>query len=284
MRRLVRVMLVAACAGLFAACAGADPGSEVTSQVVSDPTTQDIVVFAPEGEGPWPVVFALHGIDGAGRDMDELATRLAAAGLVVFAPTFRSDLTTNDGLLQTVLDVECGYRFVRSIAVDHGGDLGQPVTFVGWSMGATLALQAGLTEEIDPSGEIVSCFSEVPRADVIVAVSGCHESFDFPEGALLDFYDPPDWGNESAGVVLVAGDADTRCPARHSRTAAADLRANGHEVELVILEGADHFAPISKEFVRDGVMVEAEDHSAGERTVDAILAAIAAARPSGSGR
>jgi dienelactone hydrolase len=263
---------------LATACGEGDSDYEVTSEVVSHQMTQDILVFEPQAEGPWPVVFALHGQDGSGEDMTEIARRLAREGLVVFAPTYRSDLTTNEGLLDTAVDVECAYRFARSIASEHGGDLNQPVTFVGWSMGATLALQGGLVEEIDPSGEIVSCFPEVPRADVIAAVSGCHYDFDFDEGAVLDFYDPSEWGNEDADVVLLAGDDDTNCPPRHSEGAAAELRSAGYAVELVVLDGADHFAPIFHEYVGDDEMVAVDDSPAGERTVQAILDAIAAAQ------
>ena len=39
------------------------------------------------------------------------------------------------------------------MAADYGGDLDQPVTFVGWSLGATAALGIGLTDNIDPTGE-----------------------------------------------------------------------------------------------------------------------------------
>ena len=262
---------------LAAACGGGDSDYEVTSEVVSDETTQDILVFGPQAEGLWPVVFALHGVDGAAEDLTEIATRLAGEGLVVFAPTYRSDVTTNEGLLETVVDVECGYRFIRSIAAEHGGDLDQPMTFVGWSMGATLALQGGLTEQIDPSGEIVSCFPEVPRADVIVAISGCHYDFEFGEAAVVDFYNPSAWGNEDADVALVAGDADTNCPPRHSEGAAAELRAAGYDVELEVLQGADHYAPVFHDYVNEK-MIDAADDPAGERTVEVILDAIATAQ------
>jgi Prolyl oligopeptidase family len=135
----------------------------------------------------------------------------------------------------------------------------------GWwpIAGTTLALQGGLVEEIDPSGEIVSCFPEVPRADVIAAISGCHYDFDFDEGAVLDFYDPSVWGNEDADVFLLAGDADPDCPPRHSEGAAAELRSAGYDVELVMLDGADHFAPIFHKYVGDDEMVAVDDSSAG---------------------
>jgi acetyl esterase/lipase len=63
--------------------------------------------------------------------MGELATRLARAGMVVFAPTYRSDLTTPDGLSQAGSDIGCGYQFARTTASQHGGDLTQPVTAPG---------------------------------------------------------------------------------------------------------------------------------------------------------
>jgi dienelactone hydrolase len=50
-----------------------------------DGTRQDIHAFGPRGTGTSPVVVALHGIDGSGQDMAEFATRLARAGMVVFA-------------------------------------------------------------------------------------------------------------------------------------------------------------------------------------------------------
>ncbi|MET1002332.1 MAG: prolyl oligopeptidase family serine peptidase, partial [Acidimicrobiia bacterium] len=88
---------------------------------------------------------------------------------------------------------------------------------------------------------------------------------------------PSAWGNEDADVVLVAGDADTNCPPRHSEAAAAELRSAGYDVELEMLQGADHFAPVFHEYV-DGKMIEAPDDPAGEQTVEVILDAIAAAQ------
>ena len=90
------------------ACAcGADESSsdashEVTRQVVSHETTQDILVFAPD-EGSWPVVFAMHGRGGSGEDLAEIARRLAERGFVVFAPSYRTiDTARGD------LSVRCG--------------------------------------------------------------------------------------------------------------------------------------------------------------------------------
>ena len=53
----------------------------------------------------------------------------------MFAPTYGTDIATQEGVDQAGIDAECGYRFARSIAAEHGGDLDQPVTFVGLVLG-----------------------------------------------------------------------------------------------------------------------------------------------------
>jgi dienelactone hydrolase len=271
MRRTIVFLCAAALA--LASCGEDTEGArfQVTSEVVSHGTTQDMLVFAPDAKGPWPVIVAFHGIGGTGEDMAEIATRLAREGTVVFAPTYRTDITTQEGLEQAAVDVECGYRFARSIAAEYGGDLDQPVTFVGWSLGATAALALGLTEEIDPTGKHVSCFSEVPRPDIIVAMSGCHYEY---EGRQLDF-DTSGWGNKEADLVLIAGEKDEECAAWQSQDAATELRSAGYDVDLLILDGANHYAPVFHD-LRDGQFVVVADDPAGERTVEVILDVIAA--------
>lgn len=270
------VVVAAACTDEGSRDAGDEAttsGHEVTSEVVSSDATQDMLVFAPEGEGSWPVIVALHGTNGTAEDMAETATRLAGAGSVVFAPSYRTDIGTRRGLIAAVTDIECGYRFARSIAAEHGGDLDRPVTLVGWSLGAIAAVNVGLTEDIDPTGRFLSCFGEVPRPDVVVGISGCY--YESAEGEQ-DFVEPVGFANEGAAVTLLGGGRDTNCAAWQSDEAAAELRSAGYEVDLVRLEGADHFAPIFHE-ARGAGMVVSSDEPAGDRTVNVILDAVARA-------
>jgi hypothetical protein len=111
-----------------------------------------------------------------------------------------------EGLTQTAVEAECGYRFARRTAAQHGGDLQQPVTLVGLSFGASAALGIGLTEEIDPTGEFVSCFDEEPRPDVVVAISGCHYG-----GGQIDLVDTATWATR--------GRRSASSPARRTRSA-----------------------------------------------------------------
>jgi dienelactone hydrolase len=270
--RRTAVLLFAAVL-VLASCGEDTEGArfQVIAEVVSRETTQDMLVFAPDAKGPWPVIVAFHGVGGTAEDMAEIATRLARGGAVVFAPTYWTDISTQKGLEQAAIDVECGYRFARSIAAEHGGALDLPVTFVGWSLGATAALALGLTEEIDPTGEHVTCFSEVPRPDIIVAMSGCHYEY---EGRQLDF-DTSGWGNKEADLILIAGEKDNECAAWQSQDAAAALRSAGYDVDLVMLQGANHHAPVFHDLQDDQFVVVADD-PAGERTVEVILDAIAA--------
>jgi dienelactone hydrolase len=273
MAPLVRVGTTVLCTALLAVgCGGRDARSgesSVTSQVVSDATTQDIHVFAPQGTGTSPVIVALHGIDGSGQDMGEFATRLARAGMVVFAPTYRSDLTTPDGLSQAETDIVCGYRFARTTASQHGGDLTQPVTALGWSLGADFVVLGGLSPGPSPDGP---CPGDTTPPDVVVGISGCYYEY---EGKPITWFDDvSSWGNKGADFYLLAGDKDTTCPAWQSQKLASALRAAGYHVELIRLTGADHYAPIFHD-VRNGQFQVVTDDAAGQRAVQVVLDAIA---------
>ena len=115
-------------------CGDADPSYEVTSTMVSHETTADVWVWAPDGDGSWPVVYALPGSGGdARRDMAVLATGLASRGVVVFVTDYGSLASVADAARFT----ECGYRFSLDFADQYGGDLSQPVAMDGYSLGVT---------------------------------------------------------------------------------------------------------------------------------------------------
>ena len=207
MAGLVRLAVALIALALVAtACGGGEPaGYPVSSETVSGESTQDILVFSPDAEGSWPVVMILHGLDGVGEAMAETASRLAARGLVVFAPTYRTDMSTQQGMADLESDITCAYRYAIANADRYNGDLDQPITVVGWSLGATFALEGGLTGEEQP----IACGAEVPLPELVVAISGCHYQFEesrFP-------FDPSGWGNKEAAVLMIGGDEDPTCAA-----------------------------------------------------------------------
>ena len=181
----------------------------VISEVVGDDATEDITVWAPDAEGPWPVVFALGSPQGAARiDFTELATQLASHGVVFIASDWprgeardvmeRADQSR--GLPAGLLDSsECGYRYAREIAADYGGDLTQPVTMVGFDKGATGVLYLATDEATyGPDGTYAKCFAGAPRPEVVVTISGCCVQNGFPDELAA-------WGNSEAGFTLIVG-------------------------------------------------------------------------------
>jgi predicted esterase len=268
--RLVGLVLTAFLAAGCTSTNDAEPPFDVTSTVVSHETTQEISVWAPDVDGPWPVVYALHGTGGSREDLAETASALAREGVVVFAADYRS---ADPQYWER--DAECGYRYMLSVAEDHGGDLDEPVTSVGYSLGATLVLEGGLSEATyGPGGTYDECFTGAPRADVTVPIAGCHYEY---EGRTFEFdADASRWTNQDTRMILVAGTDDTICEARQSRDAAEALQSAGHDVDLVEIPGANHFRLIFHDLV-EGEWQTLPDEPAGMRVVETILDAIAAA-------
>jgi dienelactone hydrolase len=275
----VRFAMAASLASVAVACGGGDDDElTVTSRAISDPATPELRVLAPDGDGPWPVVMALHGLGGTGQDMIELGTRLAEAGIVVFVPTYNTDFSTREGLTRASDDLGCAYQVARRDAPDYGGDLTQPVTAVGWSLGADLVVLGGLGPPTDTS--TARCPGEVPDPDVIVAISGCY--YEFEGNPVTWFDDLTGWSNKSTDVHLVDGDNDTTCPASQTERLATSLRAEGYVVTVTQLTSASHPAPIFHD-ERDGQWQVIPDDPAGEQAVEVILNAITAAQDTTSG-
>jgi dienelactone hydrolase len=269
--QFVRFAMVAVLATMAVACGGGgDNEVTVTSQVVPDPTAPELRVLAPDGEGPWPVVVALHGLGGTGQDMVELGTRLAEAGVVVFAPSYNTDLSSPEGLTRASNDIVCAYQVARRVAPEYGGDLTQPVTAVGWSLGADLVVLGGLGPPTDNSTG--RCPGDVPSPEVVVGLSGCY--YEFEGNPVTWFDDLTGWSNKDADVYLVAGDNDTTCPAPQTERLATSLRAEGYDVAVTQLDSASHPAPIFHD--EHGQVIT--DDPAGERTVEVIVDAITTAR------
>jgi len=256
----ILAVLVLSVVGLAVGCGSTsdpEPPFAVTSTVLVQETGKDIAVFAPEGEGSWPVVYALHGFGSNWQRLEGTASELASHGTVVFAPNYDAS-----GYPQGPDSAECGYRFVHSIAEDYGGDVDQPIAIVGHSAGGSWGLSIGLGDALyGPAGTYDACLTGVPRPQVVVSIGGCYYGV---EDEKIDF-DPAGrgWQNQQAELVLVAGTEDTTCEAWQSEDASAVLELAGYNVELVEIAGADHSSLVFP--------------VADEETVQAILDAMAAA-------
>ena len=138
MARPVRLSTAIICVALTTtACGDAEIGAnEVSSETVSDELTQDILVLTPESDGSWPVVMLLHGLDGVGEAMAETGARLAENGLVVFAPTYRTDMSTEQGMADLESDLTCAYRYAIANATDSMTTSIVPIISLGCSVDA----------------------------------------------------------------------------------------------------------------------------------------------------
>jgi len=247
-----------------------DLGSfEVTTTVVSHETTQDMWVFAPDGEGPWPVVFAYHGQGGTGDGLATTAENLASSGKLVFAPTYRS---TEPQYVEQ--DLECAYRYAMGIAEDYGGDLNYPITYFGHSFGGQMGLLGGLSEAAyGPGGTYDECFTGVQRPDIIVAVTACY--YENPDGDKYPF-NTTGYSNLDADLVIVGGVDDDTCELWQSQDATDALQAAGYDTTLVEIDGGNHANVVFYEVV-NGEWLMSPDESVGHEVVQLVIDAIASA-------
>ena len=277
MYRTRTITLTTSLALLFgvASTSAQDGAYEILTDIVRHETTEDIHVWAPEGEGPFPIVYAIHGsADLVGGDWDVIGTALAQHGVVVFAPDYHATDRFTGRWDRISSEMECSYRFAHEVAADFGGDVEQPIAFIGHSLGATLALTGGLDLAggyLAPGGTFNECFAGVPRADVIIGLAGCH--YEAPQEGLAFDFDPQIYDDTDATIVLVGGENDEVCPAWQSKDAAEALTAVGHRATAVEIPDATHFSLIGHEVV-DGEWVTLADGPAPAQVVQVTLDSI----------
>lgn len=268
-----RVVWVLAGLLMVAGCGSSDGAEslfDVSMSVVTHETTQDISVWAPDAEGSWPIVFAVHGAGADRSRWDVTGPALASQGVVVFAPDYRS---TEPQYFER--DVECAWRYAASVADEYGGDLDQTITFAGHSLGATAVFITGLDEgAYGPGGTYDQCLTAAPMPNLIVPISGCHYEFG---DIRTDFASKvSNMSNRNVQVVLVAGSEDEACQPWQSQDATTALKAEGYDARYVEIDAANHFTVIYNDLV-NGEVITVPDEPAGDEVVQTILVAIDAA-------
>mgnify|MGYP001828146006 CR=1 FL=1 len=264
-RSLIRVVSLVVLLIAVGGCSESGPPYEVESEVVVGDGTRDVTVWSPVADGSWPVVYAVPGSGGSAEgDLGVLATELASHGVVVFGTDVVSSSHQRD--------IECGYRFTRDHADDYGGDVTQPVTMVGYSVGAADALIHGLNsdafspESTNPVD--VACPPGAPRPEIIVSISGCHVTFTGVEGRVRY------WDNKDADITLVSGADDDVCRSKESIEAQAVLRAAGYNASYVEIPDANHWEVVFHDLSYGSFKTLETDNPAGQATVETILTAI----------
>jgi len=137
-------------------------------------------VYIPAGEGPWPVVVALHGGTVYKNDRFTTAIAIAAAdaGMLVFAPNYvaawPSPFAMNADIARQMSRVQrCALAFAQQEAVGYGGDSDRTVVY-GSSAGASTGAQLVLGPNVDAAP---GCMTDDPPTVPIGAVLGDAEYF-----------------------------------------------------------------------------------------------------------
>jgi acetyl esterase/lipase len=235
---------------------------------------------APKQPGAMPAVVHYHGggwrtggRSSLGPHVDTLGLspieRLADAGFVVASADYRlSSVATFPAQL---VDAKAAVRWLRAHAAEYNVD---PDRIYAWgdSAGGHLACLVGLTggspewlgrddsgEPTDVSDAVAAVAAWYPPTDLLhmgqQALPGAVASADDPgsrEALLLGAQpaEAPDKavaaspvtyaGNHAPPFFLAHGTADRFVPPAQSATLAAALEAAGTDVELLLIEGADH--------------------------------------------
>ncbi len=248
---------------------------EVETDTISHETTQDIRVWFPASGSGFPIVWALHGYDRSNADWGVIGPVLAAHGVVVFAPDYRSTEIDQGRWDHITQDLGCASGYEREVAGDYGGDLTLPVIGVGHSLGAPMAIGGAFETPVHVPGESDACFSgpPAPLPDAVVALAGCYYEWRGQPTGL----DPAQFGSGDAKLVLVGAEDDVDCAPSQSKDATEAFVTAGHDATYVEIPGANHMTLIGHDFV-DGEEVLVPDHPAVAAVVQVILDVIDAER------
>ncbi len=215
-------------------------------------------VWAPESDGPWPVLVMFHGYAGpsptnARGGYDALAEAIAAGGVVVY----NAEWPIQDRFVEEAGIAACAVGFARSTAADHGGSPDR-VTILGHSSGAGVATTVAFSAELlEPSEDCAATDTSIVP-DALVSVAGYPDYYISGPGAFLKDIDPAAWEivdpytnigrNPDLAVYQVHGDIDDVSPVQSAIDFDQALGDAGYEVHLTVLEGVGHGSVVAPTF------------------------------------
>jgi acetyl esterase/lipase len=206
-------------------------------------------VYRPRaGDESAPVVVFFYGgswESGRRADYRFVGRRLADAGVLTLVADYRTWPTA--GFPGFMHDAARAVAWAHTHAKAHGGDPAR-LFVAGHSAGAQIAALLGSdTRYLSAQG------LQARRLAGVIGLSGPYD-FDIT-GNLVPIFGPPaQWPDAQAlnfvdgdepPFLLVHGTGDMRVEARDSVLMAERLQARGGRVELLMLEGASHTAPLA---------------------------------------
>lgn len=244
--------------------AGADGGEDGDGPTASyrygDHANQVVDLYLPDGDGPWPVVALLHGgFWRAGFDrglMEPLARDLVAGGYAAWNIDYRSSADEGGGWPGTFEDVADALDRLAEVAGEHALDLERVIT-VGHSAGGTLSLWAAargdFAEGVPGADPEVTVCGAVSLAGVLNLVAAWYEDLGMgavdalmgggprDDRAIYRQASPEDLVPFGVPQLVVHGTGDPIVPPAQSIAYEAKASEAGDPVELLLLDGADHF-------------------------------------------
>ena len=179
------------------AASSSDSGVTITKDVVYLEMSDHeylVDVYIPAGDGPWPVVVALHGATVLRSHAAPIAKAAAEAGMLVFAPNYVSawrPLSEFDvEFVRTEMSPasQCSLAYAQQEAAAYGGDSNRTVVYgmsAGASVGAALLLQP-------PTDLVSECLAQTLPVAPVGGVLGDAEYFYHPgwwDGAFAEDID-----------------------------------------------------------------------------------------------
>lgn len=212
-----------------------------------DDPRQSLDLYAPHGEGPWPVVVFFYGggWDSGSKDLYGWAAQaLASQGFLVALPDYR--IVPEVHFPAFVEDAAAAVAHVRRIARDHGGDPDR-LAVAGHSAGAHLALMITLDERyLAAAGEP----GEPGAIRAAAGLSGPYEFLPFDVAASINAFGQWSSPAQTQPITYARGDAppiwlahgvrDVTVHAEDSQLLAAAIEAAGGQVELKLYPELDH--------------------------------------------
>lgn len=222
-------------------------------------------IYLPDGTGPFPVVFALHGGNGDKGEFNGMGKYLAGKGYALVAVNFRD--MPDFRYPANVQDAYCAFAWMQANAATYGLDP-QRVVVAGFSLGGSIAALMSTVD--DPATYLNSCQNPAPDLTAIKGSVIYTGIFDFPaavqgNAGLKSYFqnyfgsnpdnNPARWQEASAvnwldgsekPFLLIHGETDESVPPKNSQDFSASLKQNGISVQLILVPNADHMGIIYK--------------------------------------
>lgn len=217
---------------------------------------QELDIYAPELEGPWPVVVLAHGMSQDKGDMVGVAQAMAERGMVVFAIDWPvqsgSGATAHGGRGYREMDeaMLCALRYARGRAAEHGGDPYR-LTLMGFSAGAAVGYRTAMaSDELDILWADLEATSGEPVRQIACLEEGSAQVSAFI--GVGGFYTPNEWmleanpdlrplfyllGNPELQIHLLHGRSDSTTPYNASVQLAERLTAADYAAQVTLFDG-----------------------------------------------